>query len=161
MVPAMSSPATQPLVRRDPRQRLRHGFLRTSLRQLDELAELLYDGGSDERDHVSHELERMADTAQTLGMEPVRDTELYDLANDPSERRNVASRHPEIVAELTKLADAARSEIGDYDRIGSGARFFDAGEHRPEVRKWQAKSKDSLDQEIIVHPFYDDGSRVI
>ncbi len=94
-------------------------------------------------------------------MEPVRDTELYNLANDPSERRNVAWQHPEIVDELTMLADTARSEIGDYDRIGSGARFYDSGELRPEVKKWQAKPKDSLDHEIKVHPFYDDGSRVL
>lgn len=36
--------------------------------------------------------------------------ELYDLRDDPAERRNVAARHPEIVARLTTRLDRLRAE---------------------------------------------------
>ena len=39
--------------------------------------------------------------------------------------------HPDIVGRLMQDADKARQELGDYNRIGTGARFFDAGEKRP------------------------------
>ena len=37
--------------------------------------------------------------------------ELYHLGNDPGERWNVAADHPEVVRELTALADAHRSKV--------------------------------------------------
>ena len=50
--------------------------------------------------------------------------ELYDLTNDLSETRNVASEHPEIVKRLEALAEKARAELGDAltGRRGSGVR---------------------------------------
>jgi arylsulfatase A len=47
---------------------------------------------------------------------------LYDVVSDPGEKQNVAAAKPEIVAALTKLAETARREIGDYGRIGRGQR---------------------------------------
>lgn len=38
---------------------------------------------------------------------------LYNLERDPSERYNVLEQNPEIVAELEKIADAAREDLGD------------------------------------------------
>ena len=38
---------------------------------------------------------------------------LYHLARDPGERYNVLDQNPEIVAELEKIADAAREDLGD------------------------------------------------
>ena len=38
---------------------------------------------------------------------------LYDLRRDPGERYDVKDLSPEIIAELTKIADEARSELGD------------------------------------------------
>ncbi|HEX6986878.1 MAG TPA: arylsulfatase, partial [Planctomycetaceae bacterium] len=38
---------------------------------------------------------------------------LFNLAEDVGETRNVAAEHPEIVARLTKLADAMRADLGD------------------------------------------------
>jgi arylsulfatase len=40
-------------------------------------------------------------------------TELYDLIDDRGEQRNVATDHPDIVASLTKQAEAMREELGD------------------------------------------------
>ena len=61
---------------------------------------------------------------------------LYDLEADPSESRDVAASHPDVLKELLTLADKARSEIGDYDRIGADARFFDEGLRRPDADEW-------------------------
>jgi arylsulfatase A-like enzyme len=38
---------------------------------------------------------------------------LYNLARDPGERYNVLEQNPGIVAELEKIADAAREDLGD------------------------------------------------
>jgi len=48
--------------------------------------------------------------------------ELYNLATDKEERRNVADLHPEVVERLKALAEKARAELGDHDRRGSGQR---------------------------------------
>ena len=50
--------------------------------------------------------------------------ELYDMENDISEEKNVASDHPDIVEQLVKLADAARADLGDRltDVEGTGIR---------------------------------------
>ncbi len=61
---------------------------------------------------------------------------LYDLEGDVSETTNVAQANPKVVKQLLAVAEKARTEIGDYNRIGSGARFFDEGVHRPDVKKW-------------------------
>ena len=56
---------------------------------------------------------------------------LFDLENDVGEQYNVADEHPDIVGQLMQDAEKAREELGDYNRIGTGARFFDDGEKRP------------------------------
>ena len=43
----------------------------------------------------------------------VTETELYDLRRDPGERYNVIDMYPDVVAELTKIAEAARLDLGD------------------------------------------------
>ncbi|MEZ5038842.1 MAG: sulfatase [Saprospiraceae bacterium] len=50
--------------------------------------------------------------------------ELYDLRNDISETKNVATEHPEVVQSLLEQAEKARAELGDKltDRVGSGNR---------------------------------------
>jgi hypothetical protein len=50
---------------------------------------------------------------------------------------NEASTHPEIVAELLKLAQSAANDIGDYDRAGKNARFLDSDPIRPDSLKWK------------------------
>jgi arylsulfatase A-like enzyme len=61
---------------------------------------------------------------------------LYDLESDISETTNVAQANPKVVKQLLAIAKKARTEIGDYNRIGSDARFFDEGARRPDVKKW-------------------------
>jgi hypothetical protein len=43
----------------------------------------------------------------------------------------LAKEHPAVVGRLMKLIGNAREDIGDYDRIGMGARFFDSDPKRP------------------------------
>ncbi len=56
---------------------------------------------------------------------------LVDLELDPGETRSVADAHPEVVEHFLKLAEEAREDIGDYDRVGKNMRFFDPQETRP------------------------------
>ena len=46
---------------------------------------------------------------------------LFNLRADPGETNNVAGRHPEIVARLAQLADAARADLGDSLTGAKGA----------------------------------------
>ena len=59
------------------------------------------------------------------GTASVAEPELYDLQVDPSEGRNVASEHPEVVRELQIHAERAREDLGDSltGRKGSGVRL--------------------------------------
>jgi hypothetical protein len=61
---------------------------------------------------------------------------LFDLNSDIGERRDVAGDHPEVVVQLVNLAEWARIDIGDYNRIGNDARFFDPQPRRPDAAKW-------------------------
>lgn len=47
---------------------------------------------------------------------------LYNLEEDISEEVNVAKSHPEVVAELQKLVDSIREDIGDSAKRGVNAR---------------------------------------
>jgi arylsulfatase A-like enzyme len=52
------------------------------------------------------------------------DLSLFDLENDRGETTNVADQHPEIVAQIQRLADRMRAELGDSatKQQGSGIR---------------------------------------
>jgi arylsulfatase len=56
---------------------------------------------------------------------------LFDVASDFRERRNVADKHPEIVARLLDAAERVREDLGDHDRLGRNVRFFDPMTTRP------------------------------
>lgn len=72
-------------------------------------------------------------------LEPVTELSLYNMETDIGERRNVAAEHQDVVERLTALADAAREELGDHDRIGRGVRFFEDGPRWPRRRQWLAR----------------------
>jgi arylsulfatase A-like enzyme len=62
---------------------------------------------------------------------------LFDLEKDVSEQDDVADTDTEVVKKLLELAEWARNDIGDYNRIGKNARFFDPQPPRPDVAKWK------------------------
>jgi len=80
--------------------------------------------------------------ARHIDPEDVIDIEepmLFDLNNDIGERRDVAAEHPAVVGRLLELAEGARSDIGDYNRVGKNARFFDPQPRRPDAAKWTGR----------------------
>lgn len=74
-------------------------------------------------------------------IDAVPEVQLYDLQNDIGEEHNVAANNPEVVSRLTELVRRAREDLGDYDRIGNAARFFDDGPRRRESARWIASGK--------------------
>lgn len=48
--------------------------------------------------------------------------ELYNLKEDPSESKDYAKDHPEIVDRLVEMAEVQKKELGQYDRYGPGVR---------------------------------------
>ncbi len=56
-------------------------------------------------------VKRFAETNTEPGNDP--DVQLYDLATDPGETKNVAAAHPDIVKEMAALLTAERAKAGD------------------------------------------------
>jgi arylsulfatase A-like enzyme len=48
--------------------------------------------------------------------------QLFDVRNDVAETKEVSAQHPDVVARLNAMAEAARAELGDVDRAGKGQR---------------------------------------
>lgn len=48
--------------------------------------------------------------------------QLFDVRHDVGETQEVSAEHPDVVARLNALADAAREELGDLGREGKGQR---------------------------------------
>ena len=61
---------------------------------------------------------------------PLTSHQLYNLKDDIGETTDLATKHPDKLAELLKLAEWARTDIGDFDRIGKNARFYDEAPNR-------------------------------
>jgi arylsulfatase len=74
-------------------------------------------------------------------IERIAEPQLFDLTADPGETNNLAQAHPETVASLSQRLEAARTELGDIDRTGRGARFFDAGRRKLQVPLGTAAKK--------------------
>lgn len=83
--------------------------------------------------HLPHDYRTLSGRkGGTDGMPAAYDTasiglSLFDLDNDIGESKNVASEHPEIVAELTAAADRARIELGDANPLVAGKGVRPAG----------------------------------
>ena len=65
---------------------------------------------------------------------------LFNLASDVGETTDVSSRHPDVVKHLLAVAERARDDLGDVDRIGKGARYFDPEPRRPDIASLKARN---------------------
>jgi arylsulfatase len=81
-------------------------------------------------------------------IDAVPNVQLYDLTQDISEKRDVAAQHPDVVARLTKLAESARHDLGDHNRVGEGCRFFDG----PAPAKWGERRRARKPPPVKSHP---------
>jgi arylsulfatase len=69
---------------------------------------------------------------------------LFDLDADIGETTDVADMHADVVERLSVLAQKARRDLGDYNRIGEGVRFFDKGPRRPDAAAWLKAEQPSV-----------------
>ncbi len=79
--------------------------------------------------------------------------ELYDLRADIHEDYEVSAEHPDIVQRLLALAENARADLGDIDRVGANQReagWVDAP--RPQLMRSDAGSRDWHDLNRGVEP---------
>jgi arylsulfatase A-like enzyme len=67
--------------------------------------------------------------------------QLYDLKKDIGETNDLAGKYPDIVERMKNLAEQAREELGDYNCIGKGVRFYDEGPKWPRLAKWRNEAK--------------------
>lgn len=58
-------------------------------------------------------------------IDKVDEIQLFNITKDIEEKYNLAEKYPEKVKELMLLVEQGRKELGDNNRIGEGARFFD------------------------------------
>ncbi len=68
-------------------------------------------------------------------IDAVPELQLFDLTHDPSESKNVAAKHPEIVTALRKRIERARKELGDIDRVGTNVRSYDDSTRKPLIKR--------------------------
>lgn len=74
----------------------------------------------------------------------VTEWQLFNLKEDKEEQHNLAEQYPEKVKELLQLVEEGREELGDNNRIGSGARFFDTTNRTERIElynRWKNKQK--------------------
>lgn len=101
----------------------------------------------------------LAEKWRGVDVEEILTPQLYDLENDIGETTDLAGQYPQIVKKLLKVAEKAREDIGDYNRIGNGARFYEEGPKRPDVSRWQSSGEATDREEILTQLRLDPGGK--
>jgi arylsulfatase A-like enzyme len=87
--------------------------------------------------HFPHAYQTLAGRPGGTGGKPVRyekatiDPALFDLQADPGETKNVADQHPDVVAQISRLADEMRADLGDSRTRQKGAGLREPGKLQP------------------------------
>jgi arylsulfatase A-like enzyme len=79
--------------------------------------------------------------------------ELYDLENDISEKKNVVEQYPKVVAQLKKLAQKAREDLGDRLTGVVGAGIREPGRIGPVPKKKKVRHI-AVGKEVALKYFY-------
>jgi arylsulfatase A-like enzyme len=79
--------------------------------------------------------EKWAHYSKSEDVFDVQSPMLFNLKTDIGETNDVSAQYADVVAKLLQLSEHARTDIGDVDRIGANARFFDSDPRRPDIKK--------------------------
>jgi len=63
--------------------------------------------------------------------------QLYNLEKEIGEKNNLADKYPDKIEQMKILFEEAYEELGNYDRIRKGVRFFEEGEKWPNLKEWR------------------------
>ena len=74
-----------------------------------------------------------------VALNPDSTIELYDLSTDISETTNVAAKHPELVAKLTKFAESAHTPIRPGEIYDRALMDKDHNKTTPKTKKLRTK----------------------
>jgi hypothetical protein len=82
---------------------------------------------------------------------------LYDLDQDIAESKNVAEELPDVVREMEALIERAREDLGDWDTVGKGARFYEDSPRLSAKERLQLKGtgKNRPKGEAVINPAID------
>lgn len=72
--------------------------------------------------HLPRKLEQLPYWDKNKAFTRLTHPVLYNLHTDQAESQNVAEEHPKIVQQMLKLAEHARTELGEYMQRGNGQR---------------------------------------
>jgi arylsulfatase A-like enzyme len=72
--------------------------------------------------HLPRELKQLPFWDKNKAFVDIKHPVLYNLRTDREETTDLASANPEIVQEMSELAESMRSELGEYMQRGSGQR---------------------------------------
>jgi arylsulfatase A-like enzyme len=108
---------------------------------IDLTAALTKPGGRTRRRELYHYLTNSLRAVRAGDWKLHSNGELYNLASDVGESRNVAAENPEVVARLNRLLDAARADLGDGDTPGPGCR--PVGKAKGPLRFWIPRHAES------------------
>ena len=73
------------------------------------------------------------------------ETLLFNVVDDVSCKQNVADKHPDIIAQLTKIAEDARRDLGDKGRPGKGLRPPGKIDGKPQPQVLQKNALDVIE----------------
>jgi len=74
---------------------------------------------------------------------------LFDLEKDIGETTDVSAQHPDVVARIQKLADAAREELGDGKRKGKGCREAERLQKGDLRFTWKPGVPNKIEPEVV------------
>jgi arylsulfatase A-like enzyme len=107
--------------------------------------------------HFPHEYRTLAGRGGGKNGQPVpykqmkMGLELFDLEQDPRETTNVASKHPDVVERLQKLADNMREDLGDRLTGVTGEGSREPGQYAASKRDHNAANQSISTSAIEVH----------